>query len=114
MMKLQSHELMAMKLVEYISESSAGSTAFVGRNYLGNWVVLEQSGIFGGLFASRGQALKYARRKNGQHPEAILQVSREIELVIPHHSGEARLGGRPPQQTATSLCEHADRQEDDH
>ncbi|MCK1501699.1 hypothetical protein [Bradyrhizobium sp. 188] len=71
-----------MKLVEYPSGSSAGSTVFVGKNRFGNWVVREQNGVFGGLFASRAQALKYALCENGQNPEAILEVSREIELVF--------------------------------
>nr|WP_247485987.1 hypothetical protein [Bradyrhizobium sp. 193] len=72
-----------MKLVEYPSGSSTGSAVFVGKNRFGNWVVLEQNGIFGGLFASREQALKYALCENGQHPEAILEVSRKIELIFP-------------------------------
>ncbi|MET4323838.1 hypothetical protein [Bradyrhizobium sp. RT5a] len=72
-----------MKLVEFPSRRSTSSTVFVGKNHLGNWVVREQHGIFGGLFASRGQALKYALCENGQHPEAIQEVSREIELVFP-------------------------------
>lgn len=75
---------MVMKLVEYLSGSSTGSRVFVGKNRFGDWVVREQNGIFGGLFASREQALKYALCENGQHPEAILEVSREIELDIPH------------------------------
>ncbi|MCK1570140.1 hypothetical protein [Bradyrhizobium sp. 174] len=80
-----------MKLVEYPSGSFAGSTVFVGKNRFGNWVVREQNGIFGGLFASRAQALKYALCENGQHPEAILEVSREIDLFYrsPH---EAKIG----------------------
>lgn len=80
-----------MKLVEYPSGSSAGSTVFVGKNRFGNWVVREQNGIFGGLFASRAQALKYALGENGQHPEAILEVSREIDVFYrgPH---EAKIG----------------------
>lgn len=56
----------------------------MGKNRFGNWVVREQNGIFGGLFSSREQALKYALGENGQHPEAILEVSREIELDISH------------------------------
>lgn len=79
-----------MKLVQYPSRSSTGSTVFVGKNRFGNWVVREQNGIFGGLFASRAQALKYALCENGQHPEAILEVAGEIELVIPHSAQEAR------------------------
>ncbi|WP_354202876.1 hypothetical protein [Bradyrhizobium sp. JR4.1] len=72
-----------MKLVEFPSGRSTSSTVFVGKNRFGNWVVREQNGIFGGLFASRAQALKYALCENGQHPEAIQEVSREIELVFP-------------------------------
>lgn len=79
-----------MKLVQSLSRTSTGSTVFVGKNRFGNWVVREQNGIFGGLFASRAQALKYALCENGQHPEAILEVAGEIELVIPHRAQEAR------------------------
>ncbi|MGY3146398.1 hypothetical protein ACVWYQ_003397 [Bradyrhizobium sp. USDA 3397] len=73
-----------MTLVEYPSRSCTGPRILVGKNRFGNWVVREQNDIFGGLFASREQALKYALRQNGQHPEAIIEVSREIELDIPH------------------------------
>lgn len=109
-----------MKLLEYPSGSYTGPRIFVGKNRLGNWVVRAQNGIFGGLFASREQALKYALRENGQHPEAILEVSREIELDIPPRFAEARglpigliekgcwLCCRPRKQTATPLCEDAD------
>ncbi|UPK28248.1 hypothetical protein [Bradyrhizobium sp. 195] len=76
---------------KYPPESSAGSTVFVGKDHSGNWVVREQNGIFGGMFASRAQALKYALCENGQHPEAILEISREIELVIPHSPHKARV-----------------------
>lgn len=71
--------------------SSTGSTVFLGKDHSGNWVVREQNGIFGGMFASRAQALKYALCENGQHPEAILEISREIELVIPHSPHKARV-----------------------
>ncbi|MHB0773882.1 hypothetical protein ACYCVF_35880 [Bradyrhizobium sp. 1.29L] len=72
-----------MKLVEPHSCSPAASAVLVGRDRCGNWVVRQQNGIFGGLFVSRAEALKYALRKNGRHPEAIVEVSREIELDIP-------------------------------
>lgn len=76
---------------EYPPRSSTGSTVFVGKDHSGNWVVREQNGIFGGMFASRAQALKYALSENGQHPEAILEISREIELVIPHSPHKERV-----------------------
>lgn len=62
---------------------AASTVVFVGRNSRGNWVAREQNGIFGGLFVSRAQAFKYAMFENGNRPEAILEVLREIELDIP-------------------------------
>lgn len=71
-----------MGLVEAPSCPPAASTVFVGRNRRGNWIVREQSGIFGGLFVNRAQAFKYALLENGRHPETIIEVSCEIELDI--------------------------------
>ncbi|MCA1386145.1 MULTISPECIES: hypothetical protein [unclassified Bradyrhizobium] len=73
-----------MTLIEYPSGNSTEPIVLVGKNRFGNWVVREQNGNFGGLFASRAQALKYALCENGLHPEAIFEVSREIELIILH------------------------------
>ncbi|WP_375779136.1 hypothetical protein ACE103_09090 [Bradyrhizobium sp. ma5] len=58
-------------------------TVFVGKDRYGNWIARERSGMFGGLFVSRAQALKYAQFKNGPHPETIIEVSCEAELNIP-------------------------------
>ncbi|MGL9621716.1 hypothetical protein QRQ56_27400 [Bradyrhizobium sp. U531] len=68
-----------MRFVEPTS-CRVGSTVFIGKNRLGNWVAREQNGIFGGLFVSRVQAFKFALFENGHHPERIVEVSREIEL----------------------------------
>jgi hypothetical protein len=53
---------------------------FIGRNRRGDWVAQEQNGLYGGLFISRAQALKYALFENGRHPETIVELSCEIEL----------------------------------
>jgi len=53
---------------------------FIGRNRKGDWVAQQQNGLYGGLFVTRAQAIKYALFENGHHPEAIVEVSREIEL----------------------------------
>lgn len=71
-----------MKLDEPPSCSLAAPTVFVGRNRRGNWIACEQNGTFGGLFVNRGQAFKYALRKNGHHPETIVELSHELELDI--------------------------------
>ena len=75
-----------MKLVEPPSCSSAAlSLVFVGRNRKGQWVAQEQDGLYGGLFVSRAQAVKYALFENGQHPEAIVELPCEIELDMNAH-----------------------------
>ena len=53
---------------------------FIGRNRKGDWVAQQQNGLYGGLFVTRAQAIKYALFENGHHPEAIVEVSRELEL----------------------------------
>ena len=69
-----------MKLVEPPSCSSTSAIVFIGKNKRGNWVAQEQNGLYGGLFVNRAQAVKYALFENGQHPETIVEMSREIEL----------------------------------
>jgi hypothetical protein len=69
-----------VKLVEPPSCSPASVIVFIGKNSRGNWVAQEQNGLYGGLFVSRAQAVKYALFENGHHPETIVEVSREIEL----------------------------------
>lgn len=74
--------------MELVKNSACNRTAlnvFVGRDRHGNWVAREQNGIFGGLFASRAQALKYARSKIGSD-RGIVVVSRRIELDILNES----------------------------
>ena len=69
-----------MKLIEPPSCSSASTIVFIGKNGRGNWVVQEQSGLYGGLFVNRAQAVKYALFENGYHPETIIELPRQIEL----------------------------------
>ncbi|GMO11133.1 MULTISPECIES: hypothetical protein [Bradyrhizobium] len=69
-----------MKFVEPPSCSSPSTIVFIGRNGRGQWVAQEQHGLYGGLFVSRAQAIKYALFENGQHPETIVELPREIEL----------------------------------
>jgi len=76
-----------VKLVEPPSCSSSSAIVFIGRNKGGRWVAQEQNGLYGGLFVSRAQALKYALFENGHHPEMVVELSREIELDM---------GSKPP------------------
>jgi hypothetical protein len=78
----------SVKLVEPPSCSSTSAIVFIGRNSRGNWVAQGQNGLYGGLFVNRAAAVRYALFENGRHPEAVVAVSREIELDI---------GGKLPQ-----------------
>jgi hypothetical protein len=69
-----------VKLVEPPSSSSPSAIVFIGKNSRGNWVAQQQNGLYGGLFVNRAQAVKYALFENGNHPETIVELPREIEL----------------------------------
>ena len=56
------------------------SLVVIGRNGIGEWVVQECSGLFGGLFVSRAQAMKYALFENGHHRENIVLTDTIVEL----------------------------------
>nr|WP_249798230.1 hypothetical protein [Bradyrhizobium zhengyangense] len=77
----------SVKLVEPPSCSSLSSIVFIGKNRRGQWIAQEQHGLYGGLFVSRAEALKYALFENGQHPETIVELPREIELEMGKNPG---------------------------
>ena len=52
----------------------------IGRNSRGNWVVRDQSGLRGGLFIDRTEALRFALFENGRRPQAVLMVPGILEL----------------------------------
>jgi len=54
----------------------------IGRNRQGNWVVQDQQGLCGGLFVSRGEALRYARLENGNRPHAVVMIPGVFELDL--------------------------------
>jgi hypothetical protein len=52
----------------------------IGQDSRGHWVAQESSGTRGGLFVSRGEALKFAKSEGDVHPHAIVWVSGILEL----------------------------------
>jgi hypothetical protein len=69
-----------VKLVESPPCSSPSTVVFIGQNRRGQWIAQEQNGLYGGLFVSRAQAIKYALLENGHHVETIVELPCEIEL----------------------------------
>jgi hypothetical protein len=62
----------------------------IGKNSHGNWVVQDPSGLHGGLFVDRVQALKYAMSENRRNPQAVIMVPwiLELDLNAKHRDGE--------------------------
>jgi hypothetical protein len=81
---------------------SPGGLFLIGRNSRGHWVVLDPTGLQGGLFIDRSHALKYAMSENGRRPRAVIMVPDVLELDL---TGEPRpaahaSGGRQTRQVA--------------
>ena len=73
--------------------SSVRSTPYmIGQNRQGDWVVRDQSGLRGGLFAHRAEALRFAMFENGNQPQAVIMVAGVFELDMGRKWGT----GQPP------------------
>jgi hypothetical protein len=67
---------------EPLSSGGSKSPLLIGRGSRGEWVVRDQSGLRGGLFVNRTEALKYAMFENGRRPEAVIMVPETLELDL--------------------------------
>ena len=72
------------------SRARAKSLFRVGRNSRGNWVVQDQSGLCGGMFVNRTQAVKFAMFENGNRPQAVIMVPGILELDMSRQPCAAR------------------------
>jgi hypothetical protein len=52
----------------------------IGQDRRGNWVVLDQKGIHGGLFIDRDAALRFVRFENGGRAHGVVMASGVLEL----------------------------------
>jgi hypothetical protein len=71
---------MDMKEEPPSSGCSTSMPFLIGKNRRGNWVVQDQQGLYGGLFADRAAALKFAMFGNGSRPRAVTMVPGIFEL----------------------------------
>ena len=72
----------------------------VGKNSCGNWVVQDPSGLRGGLFVDRVQALKFAMSESGNRPQAVIMVPDGLELDM---SVKPRAGQRSTENVYAGL-----------
>jgi hypothetical protein len=77
--------------------SCSSNLVLIGQNSRGNWVARESHGLFGGLFVSRAQAVKYALSENGDHPATIVLTDNVVELDMHRKASSA-----PPASSDTS------------
>ncbi len=82
---LQPHDLPGRRRVTDTAETPSlqGSTAslfLVGRDSRGHWAVQDQSGLCGGLFVGRAEALKFAKFESGNRSPAVVMVPGVLEL----------------------------------
>jgi hypothetical protein len=52
----------------------------IGQDSRGNWVVRDQSGLRGGLFVGRAEALRYVRSESGRRASAVVMINGAFEL----------------------------------
>jgi hypothetical protein len=66
------------------------SPFLIGKNSRGHWVVQDASGLRGGLFVDRAQALKFALFENGNRPQAVIMVpgGLELDMNAKPHAGQ--------------------------
>ena len=86
------------------SSGSKSSPYLVGKNSHGDWVVRDQTGLRGGLFVNRTEALKFAMFENGHRPQAVIMVPGTLELDFAVN-GHAVRGAST--EVATPLRRHA-------
>jgi hypothetical protein len=63
------------------------SLFYIGKDSRGNWVVQDRSGMRGGLFIDRAEALRYALFENGNRPRAVVMVPGIFELDMSRNAG---------------------------
>jgi hypothetical protein len=72
----------------------------IGKDSHGNWVVQDQSGLHGGLFVDRAEALKFAMFENGNRPQTVVMVPGVLELDM---SAKPQAGQRSASNGQTQL-----------
>jgi hypothetical protein len=71
------------------SPNSMSLLFLIGKDSRGHWIVQDKSGLRGGIFVDRAEALKFAMFENGHHPEAVVLVPGILELDMSARSSAA-------------------------
>jgi hypothetical protein len=66
----------------FLSSGYEPALFLIGKNRRGNWVVQDQRGQRGGLFVSKGEALKYALFENDKKAHLIVDMPGALEIDL--------------------------------
>jgi hypothetical protein len=80
---------MEMTMNRVSATSSHTLPWLVGRNIDGEWVVRDQTGLHGGIFVDRAEAIRFAMFETGQRPQAVVMVAGILELDPDSRIGHA-------------------------
>jgi len=69
----------------------------IGKNSRGNWVVQDHTGLCGGMFVNRAEAVKFAMFENGNRPQAVIMVPGILELDMSRKPRAADVSTSAPQ-----------------
>lgn len=79
-------------------QSFSRSNAFlIGKDSRGNWVVRDRTGLCGGLFVERSDAVRFAMRESGRKSPTVIMVPGVLGLIAdfwPHGSLNGRIQER--------------------
>lgn len=65
-----------------VEPPSCQNHVLIGRDSQGHWVVKDEKGLHGGIFADRVQALKFAMHDLGQSLQAVIMMPGILELEM--------------------------------
>ena len=68
--------------------SGKSSHFMVGKNQNGNWVVQDSTGLCGGLFVDRREALKFVAFENADRPVIVVPGTLELNMNLGPHTGQ--------------------------
>jgi hypothetical protein len=91
-------KISAMDNAEPPSAGRANLLFRIGKNRRSQCVVEDQSGLCGGLFVSRAEAVKFAMFENGNRPQAVIMVPDILELDM---------SGKPRDRARSTADPHA-------
>jgi len=69
--------------------ASKSASLLIGQDRCGQWVVRDPRGLFGGVFADRRDALRFAMFDNRRAPQSVTMTPYGLELDVTSTAGSS-------------------------